>query len=63
MRGHAYSRRDLLRRGGTLAAMGGSAALLGESPFARFAAAQDATPAPIELPPITDVRTRRTFNA
>ena len=55
MRGHEYSRRDLLRRSGMLAAMGGSAALLGSSPFTRVTAAQDATPAVMELPPITDV--------
>ncbi|MFT4038170.1 MAG: ABC transporter substrate-binding protein [Thermomicrobiales bacterium] len=55
MRRHDFSRRDLLRRSGALAALGGSAALLGGAPFARLAAAQDATPVAVELPPITDV--------
>jgi putative spermidine/putrescine transport system substrate-binding protein len=49
------TRRDLLRRSGALAAVTGSAALLGSSPFARLASAQDATPAAVELPEITDV--------
>ena len=55
MRKPDYSRRELLRRSGALAALTGSAALLGASPFARLAAAQDATPATAALPEITDV--------
>ncbi|MDQ2651757.1 MAG: extracellular solute-binding protein [Chloroflexota bacterium] len=49
------TRRDLLRRGSALAALTGSAALLGPSPFARRVAAQDATPVSVELPEITEV--------
>jgi putative spermidine/putrescine transport system substrate-binding protein len=55
MRKLDYSRRELLRRSGSLAALTGSAALLGTPPFARLAAAQDATPASVALPEITDV--------
>lgn len=55
MRGPDLSRRDLLRRSGALAALSGSAALFGDLPLARLAAAQDATPATVELPPIEDV--------
>jgi putative spermidine/putrescine transport system substrate-binding protein len=49
------TRRDLLRRGSALAALTGGAALLRPAPFARLAAAQDATPASVALPEITDV--------
>ena len=55
MRTLDYSRRELLRRSGALAALTGSAAFLGASPFTRPAAAQDATPASVTLPEITDV--------
>ena len=55
MRRHEYTRRDLLRRSGALAALTGGAALVGTSPFARLAAAQDATPGAVDLPEITDV--------
>ena len=55
MRRHEYTRRDLLRRSGALAALTGGAALVGSSPFARLAAAQDATPGAVDLPEITDV--------
>jgi putative spermidine/putrescine transport system substrate-binding protein len=55
MRTLDYSRRELLRRSGALAALTGSAAFLGASPFTRLAAAQDATPASVTLPEITDV--------
>ena len=55
MRRLDYTRRDLLRRSGALAALTGSAAFLGASPFARLSAAQDATPASVALPEITDV--------
>ena len=55
MRGYEYTRRDLLRRSGALAALTGGAALVGTSPFAWLAAAQDATPGAVDLPEITDV--------
>lgn len=55
MRGHEYTRRDLLRRSGALAALTGGVALVGTSPFARLAAAQDATPGAVDLPEISDV--------
>lgn len=55
MRRPDYTRRDLLRRTGALAALTGSAALVGASPFTRLAAAQEATPATAALPEITDV--------
>lgn len=55
MRRFDYTRRDLLRRGGALAALIGGGVLPGSSPFARLTGAQEATPTTVELPPITDV--------
>ncbi|MEZ4561486.1 MAG: ABC transporter substrate-binding protein [Thermomicrobiales bacterium] len=55
MRKLDYTRRDLLRRSAALAALTGGATLVGASPLARLAAAQDATPAAVTLPEITNV--------
>lgn len=54
---HGLTRRDIVRRGGQVAAMVGGSTLIPAIGSRSVVAAQDATPeaAPLELPPITEV--------